>query len=86
MMSPHFWKGKHVFVWLLVLAMAIGISAVKPRSIRGYRRGCEVAKGTKLCPNIILEQLKDDEGGLKGRWWLVISAARPPWSCAHHSR
>lgn len=64
-----------MFVWLLVLAIVTGLplSAFPQFVDRGEY--VEVAKGTKLCPNVILEKAKGvlDPENL---YWRVTSKAR----------
>ncbi len=64
-----------MFVWLLVLTIIMGLPLSGFAQFVDKGEYVEVAKGTKLCPNAILEKSKgilDPEN----RYWRVTSKAR----------
>ena len=76
MMSSHYLgKENHVFVCLLVLTIIIGLPLSGFAQFVDKGEYVEVAKGTKLCPNVILESSKGmlDPENL---YWRVTSKAR----------
>ena len=75
MRSHHFGKEHHVFVYLLVLAIVIGFPPVAFSQFVDKGEHVEVAKGTKLCPSVVLENSKGmlDPENL---YWRVTSKAR----------
>jgi hypothetical protein len=65
-----------MFVWLLVLTIIIGLPLSGFAQFVDKGEYVEVAKGTKLCPNVILEKSKgmlDPENV----YWRVTSKVRP---------
>lgn len=75
MPSRPFGKGNHMFVCLLVLTIVIGFPLSSLAQFVDKGEYVEVAKGTKLCPNVILEKLKgmlDPENV----YWRVTSKMR----------
>jgi len=75
MWSHHFGKENHVFVCLLVLTIVIGLPLSGFAQFMDKGEYVEVAKGTKLCPNVILEKSKgmlDPENV----YWRVTSTTR----------
>jgi hypothetical protein len=76
MMSSHYLgKENHVFVCLLVLTIVFGLPLSGFAQFVDKGEYVEVAKGTKLCPNAILENSKrviDPEN----LYWRVASKAR----------
>jgi hypothetical protein len=68
-------KEDHVFVWLLALTIVIGLPLSGFAQFVDKGEYVEVAKGTKLCPNVILEKSKgmlDPENV----YWRVTSKVR----------
>lgn len=75
MPSRHFRKGNHMFVCLLVLTIVIGFPLSSLAQFVDKGEYVEVAKGTKLCPKVIVEKSKgvlDPENV----YWRVTSKAR----------
>lgn len=75
-MTPHrFWKEDHMFLYLWVLAIVIGYPLAGFAQFVDRGEFVEVAKGTKLCSNAILEESKrifDPENV----YWRVSSNVR----------
>lgn len=74
-MSHHLRKEAHVFMCLVVLAIVIGLPLSGFAQFVDKGEYVEVAKGTKLCPNVILEKSKgmlDPENV----YWRVTSKVR----------
>ncbi|UVT18373.1 MAG: hypothetical protein H8K03_10985 [Nitrospira sp.] len=75
MSSYAFTKEDRMFGWLLVLTIIIGLPLSGFAQIVDKGEYVKVAKGTKLCPNVILEKSKGmlDPENL---YWRVTSKAR----------
>ena len=75
MITYRSWKKDHMFLYLWVLVIVIGYPLAGFAQFVDRSEFVEVAKGTKLCPNAILEKSKDtfDQENI---YWRVSSKVR----------